>query len=158
MPVQVINMPSGTWRLAKISLTAYPYSGMSSDRCMDAMVDWYTGGHHYDSRVARSCLPGAFEETDKGGDGFWVEPADWDNVSVTNMQKGYGYVMDDDYVNGAFAIYGHEAFAGAGGGVIYASPPRTTVDCWARTVTLYNDGHTDSTPNKGVPEGTGGSC
>ena len=42
-----------------VAMWVSPYSGMDTDRCMDAMLDWrHTAGAHYDARVVRSCKPG----------------------------------------------------------------------------------------------------
>lgn len=38
-----------------LRLVAAPNSSMPSNKCMDAMLDWYKGGNHYDARVVRSC-------------------------------------------------------------------------------------------------------
>lgn len=130
---------------------------MSNDHCMDSMVDWLSNGH-YDSRVIRSCLPGAKNTTDPYGDQGWQEPSDWGGRQVTDMQKGFGYTMDDDFVGGQFNVVERQHFAGSGPGAFYPSPPRTPVDCWARTKTIYQDGHTDNTPNYGRPVQDGGGC
>ncbi len=145
----------------KIRLRVNPYSSMSPDRCMDAMLDWLADGH-YDSRVVRSCLPGTDEESDPGGDGYWVEPSSWGDRSVTNMQKGFGYVMDDDFgetTPDAFFVdpEWRERFSGSENGAFYPSPPRTTVDCWARTRTRYQNGSVDWTPDNGFPVNNGGT-
>jgi hypothetical protein len=132
----------GTWSRAdrRLRLGAYPQSTMSTNRCMDAMLDWQTASGHYDARVVRSCRPGGVATTDPGGDGYWSEPSDWAGRTVTDMQKGGGARIDDDYVNGNFALYAWEGFAGAGTGS-YSSRPRTCTDKFARMRTLYQDGH-----------------
>jgi hypothetical protein len=128
---------------------------MSSDHCMDAMLDWkHTSGPHYDSRVVRSCRRGfvihtyPWDGADAGNVADldltkfkWVEPLDiWNSANISESQKGYGYELDDDYVNGTFQIYSEEQFAGAGS-PNYTTVPRTCTDRWARVLTLYQDGH-----------------
>ena len=74
------------------------------------------------------------------------------------MQRGFGYVMDDDYVNDKFFVPdgpgSRQRFTGSGNEDFYRSPPRTVVDCWARTTTKYQDGHEDWTNGSppGAPE------
>jgi hypothetical protein len=149
-----------TWNVStrKFRLMVTPGSGMSTDRCMDSMLDWQPSSGHYDSRVIRSCRPGHSNETDPGADGYWIEPSDWDGANVNDTNKGFGYIMDDDFVDGRFEIYDSEHFDNSGTGALYNSPPRTTTDCWARTRTLYEDGHVDVTPNYGKPETQAGTC
>ncbi|WP_370617690.1 hypothetical protein [Mumia sp. Pv 4-285] len=65
-------------------------------------------------------------------------------MNVVNMQKGFGYVLDDDFVNGGFVFYGIERFSGSGTGALCTSAPRTCTDRWARVRTLYQDGHFES--------------
>lgn len=127
----------------RLSLGSFPGYSMSTDRCMDAMLDWKTTSGHYDARVVRSCDPGGKVSTDPGGDGYWQEPSDWGGRTITDMQKGVGARIDDDYVDGNFAMYAHEDFAGAGGGA-YSARPRTCTDRFARVRTLYQDGHIQS--------------
>lgn len=140
-----------------IKLRVYPSTAMSSDHCIDAMVDWKNLDGHYDARVARSCRPGDYWGTDMNGDFYWNEPSNWAGQNVVDMQKGYGYTFDDDWSDG-FRFIGSERFVGTTGQQIYDSPPRTTVDCFARTTTLYNDGHVDWTPNYGYPVHESGTC
>jgi hypothetical protein len=82
----------------KVRLRVFADSGMNTSRCIDAMVDWHVSDdQHYDARVVRVCQPGAAEETDPGGDGYWQEPSDWDGRSVDGLRVAAAYVMDDTY-------------------------------------------------------------
>lgn len=146
----------------RLRLKSSPFASMSTDRCMDAMLDWkHTAGPHYDARVVRSCKPGSLIQSYTwAGDGvdsnggnlntgqvFWHEPAgDWDDANISETQKGYGYEADDDYENGTFDIYHEEQFEGAGS-PNYRAVPRTCTDRWARVLTLYQDGHYDGCKN-----------
>ena len=112
---------------------------MSTDRCMDAMLDWQTTSGHYDGRIVRSCRPGGTATTDPGGDGYWQEPSNWAGRTVIDMQKGGGARIDDDYLNGNFELYQWDPFAGAGGS--YTVRARTCTDKFARVRALYQDGH-----------------
>lgn len=129
----------GSWSqpLIKLGLAVYPTSNMSTDRCMDAMLDWDTRGTgHYDSRVVRSCRPGTSEQTDPGGDGYWQEDSgDWDQRSITGVQKGFGYMLLP-----AMQIAGQERFPGSGTADLYRDPPGTGTQGWARVRTRYQDG------------------
>lgn len=124
---------------------------------MDAMLDWNTSYSHYDSRVVRSCLPGRSEETDPGGDGWWSESQGYWPF-LTSMKKGNGYLIDDAYGADGFPPLSVERFAGTDTADIYYSAPRTTVDCWARTRTRYQNGSVDVTPSQGDPATTAGQC
>ncbi len=142
----------------RLELKVSPTTSMSKNRCMDAMLDWETTFAHYDSRVVRSCLPGRSEASDPGGDGWWSEPNSyWLNIS--DMKKGQGYLIDDQYGSDGFPpLSGRERFAGTTTDSIYESAPRTTVDCWARTRTRYELGHVDVTPNDGGSPTGAGNC
>lgn len=71
-------------------------SGGTGNRCTDAVVDWNTNGTgHYDARVVRNCNPGGFIETDPGGDGFWQDPADFDEADVRRVQRVGSYDFTD---------------------------------------------------------------
>jgi hypothetical protein len=67
-------------------------SGMSTDICLDAYMDWMTESGHYDARIARNCFPatGSYRESDSGGDGYQPEPAGWGGRTVTGLQKAAG--------------------------------------------------------------------
>ncbi len=123
----------------RLSLRVNTYT-MSSDRCIDSMLDWQTTGGHYDSRVVRVCRNNRFLDTDPGGDGYWSEPTDWGGRTITDMQKGWGAYIDDDYINGNFPMYEAENFSGAGSSP-YSARPRTCTDKWARMRTLYQSGN-----------------
>lgn len=138
-----------------VSLTAHPFSSLDPDHCMDAMLDWkHTAGPHHDSRVVRSCRAG-FVNHSYTWDGaqaagvadlnltqfVWIEPLSfWNSAGISESQKGYGYELDDDYVDDTFEIYDEEEFAGAGS-PNYDTVPRTCTDRWARVLTLYQDAH-----------------
>lgn len=133
---------SGAWSLTqrRIGLAVDPGSGMSNSRCMDAMLDWGTLSGHYDSRVVRSCRRGTGEETDPGGDGYWVEPVDWGGRTVTGIHKGFGYVINDSNLH----IVSSERFSNTGTGGLDASAPGTGTQGWARVRTRYQNGSVKS--------------
>lgn len=106
-------------------------------------MDWKVTSGHYDARVIRSCQPGVQESTDPQGNGFWSEPSGWAGATVVDMQKGWGMLIDDSYVNGNFAEYEKDPFAGTLGAA-YSERPRTCIDKFARVRTRYNDGHVES--------------
>ena len=59
---------------------------MSTDICLDALVDWMTTSGHYDARDARNCKPGP----NSYRSGSIIEPSDWGGRSVTGLQKAAG--------------------------------------------------------------------
>lgn len=129
----------GAWSVSnkRFRLKASPTTGMATNRCMDAMLDWDKGGlPHFDSRVVRSCLPGVSEETDPGGNGFWTEtdPAFPGNIFLTG--KGWGYVISDS----TLAVQGWEHFDNAGSGSLYSTAPGTGTQGYARVRTRCNNG------------------
>jgi hypothetical protein len=65
-------------------------SGMNTNICLDAYLDWMTEENHYDARVARNCDPGSYRESDSGGDGYQPEPSNWGGRTVTGLQKAAG--------------------------------------------------------------------
>ncbi|MGH3347865.1 MAG: hypothetical protein ACRDO4_12880 [Nocardioides sp.] len=115
---------------------------------MDAQLDWRVTSGHYDLRIVRSCMPGGFNETDPTGNGYWEEPNGW--TSGTNMRRGYGYMIDDDYGLFGWDTFDIRMMAGTEGSALQEPPPRTS-DCKARTRTRYQDGHVEATPNNGAP-------
>jgi len=109
----------GRWSLSErqVRMTVNPTTSMSSDRCMDALLDWGTEGTgHWDSRILRSCQPGYAVETDPGGDGFWEEPNNnilhWRDLG--GIQKGWGYTIDDDSLEIAPGSANRDPFDSAG--------------------------------------------
>ena len=84
----------GKWRLnqERVRVKATTGSGMNTDNCHDAAVDWMTTSGHYDNRIARNCRPGTLAESNSGGDGWWGEPSNWGGRTVTGLQKGAGLV------------------------------------------------------------------
>lgn len=142
----------------KVRLQSNPYNGMSSSRCMDAMVDWKVkqpiiGHHHYDSRVIRSCLPGTAEETDPGGDNRWSEPSDWGGETPQGLQRGFGYIIDDSTLD----ILSKERFANSGS-VDVTNAPSTFGQGGARVRTRYNNGTVGSCNPLPVNDATYHGC
>lgn len=134
----------------RIKFLIYAQSSMSTDRCLDGMLDWKTSnGTHYDARVVRTCMPGG-EAITGTADGYWNEPSDWGGRTITDMQKGVAARIDDDYVGGNFQMYSAENFSGAGGGA-YTDRPRACTDKFARTRVRYQDGHYNSCDSNSVP-------
>lgn len=88
-----------SWNESRLRLVSNPYGDMSTDRCMDAVLDWATYDGHYDSRRVRSCRPGFNIPTDPGGDGYWNEPTSRFQTRVNDMRVGGGVVFDDDDLN-----------------------------------------------------------
>lgn len=136
----------GEWSQSNrtVRLHTMPNSGMSTSRCMDAMVDWKVkqpifGHNHYDSRVVRSCKPGFDEETDPGGDGYWSEPSGWGGETPQGLQRGFGYIISDSTLE----VLGSERFDDSGS--LSLDPvPSTFGQGKARVRTLYQDGHVGS--------------
>lgn len=149
----------GYWNLTamKLRLKSSPEAGMSTARCMDAFLDWGTGGSgeesgHYDGRIVRSCKPGTSEETDPGGNGTWEEPPSGRNL--VGIQKGWGYVIYDHNL----AVIDAERFASTGT-LGYDDPaPGTGTQGYARVRTRYEDGTVKSCNPLPVtsPDGSGG--
>lgn len=134
----------------RLRMWVSPSSQMLTTRCMDAQLDWdVPPGMHYDLREIRSCRPGAQNFTDPSGNGWWGEPSDF---AGTDMQRGFGLSISDDASDPdgtIFPVFEQQRFVGSGN-VALVEVPRTT-DCFARTNTLYQDGHHDWTDNFGKP-------
>ncbi len=145
------SLQYGSWNLTtrKMRITNYASTTMSKDRCHDMFLDWQEASNeHYDGRVVRVCLPGGSEETDKAGDGFWLEPANWSNRSINGIRVAAAYAIDDDtldVVSGSRADLpdsddGGRLWAGGNAGV----PRGDGTSYHARIRTLYQSGNTSS--------------
>ncbi|TIC79001.1 hypothetical protein [Nocardioides sp. GY 10127] len=148
----------GRWSKSnkRLRLKVSPNNNMNTDKCMDVMLDWGTqGNEHYDSRVVRSCLPGTNEETDPDGDGYWSEPSDWGGRTVTGIQKGWGYMIDDSNL----LVLSAERLADTGSGALWGTAPGTGTQGYARMRTRYQNGSVKSCNPLPVTSASGaGGC
>lgn len=82
-----------TSREVKVYSTAS--SGMSTEVCLDAIVDWMTVSGHYDNRTSRNCDPGSSRS------GIRYEDSGWAGRTITGLQKAAGcrYVPGPSYEN-----------------------------------------------------------
>lgn len=139
----------------RLRLKVLPGNSMSTDKCMDVMLDWGTNGSgHYDGRVVRSCAPGIDEETDPDANGFWDEPSGWGGRDVTGIQKGWGYTIDDDNL----LVLSAARLNDTGTGDLWGVAPGTGTQGFARVRTRYQNGTVKSCNPLPVtsPDGSGG--
>lgn len=138
----------------KIRIEVRAGNNMNTSRCIDGAVDWKTKSGHYDVRVVRVCRPGGTESTDPGGDGWWLEPSDWDGRTVVGMRVAGGILIGDTY---PFANH-NESLSQLSVGRPYQSTnhvaPRSgsNVDFWARIRTMYQDGQRGTASINKTPE------
>jgi len=128
-----------------VRLHSSPANNMSSNRCMDVMVDWridqpFIGRQHYDARVVRSCKPGVDEETDPGGDREWSEPSDWEGETPHGLQRGFGLIISDSSLD----VIARERFEDAGMVDAPQTQPSTFGQGATRVRTRYNNGNVGS--------------
>lgn len=126
---------------------------MSTDRCMDAFLDWGRDHGHYDARIVRECDPGNAVGTDPQGDGHWSEPP---ITPLNGIQRGWGYVIDDDNLR---QIDGQRDHMTNTGTIAPTNPaPGTGTQGYARVRTEYQSGAVKScNPLPATsPDGSGG--
>lgn len=123
-----------------------PDPSLSDDQCLDGHLDWDTNGTgHYDARVVRTCaMNGVIHITNPSGDTWFEEPLGaWNDRNIAGVQRGVGYLIDDDD-DGHLEIEGTPDFV-YGGGQLYGGGPApvTTAgaDMFAKLWTRYQSGN-----------------
>ncbi|MGH3346177.1 MAG: hypothetical protein ACRDO4_04290 [Nocardioides sp.] len=129
--------------LQRIRLVSKVDSTSSGDKCLDAAFDWRTSnGAHYDARVVRNCDPGSYLETDAAGDGFWDEPASWDNRPVNGVSRAFAVVVDDDnlHIDNKIRISPAQGSCCYGDGYSSDEAPPTNGQYNVAIITRYDSG------------------
>jgi hypothetical protein len=131
----------------------------SSTFCLESTVDWRVeDGSHFDPRVVRNCDPGSSVETDPGGDGYWVEPANWDfdthDSPVNGVFRAWGVKVSDGplAVLNSTHVFGPAPTPYAQNQDPPNHPPPTTGQFFAAVRTRYDDGSVVSSRETVDPE------